>query len=123
MIKKIKVTGIWIGEEKELLAKKGKNAGKKFKTCPVGLFTADDDKDYAGRFLGGSLNKEKAEQLKKEIESAKDSGGKEMELSIVESDVINSKDGKPFINWKFVTEEMRKDAEIEMLKAQLANKK
>lgn len=123
MIKKIKVTGIWIGDEKELLAKKGKNAGKKFKTCPVGLFTADDDKDYAGRFLGGSLNKEKAEQLKKEIEALKDSGGKEMELSIVESEVINSKDGKPFINWKFVTEEMRKDAEIAELKAKLAEKK
>jgi len=124
MIKKITITGIWIGEEKELTAKKGKNAGNKFKVCTVGLFTPDTDKEYGGKFLSGSMAKSKAETLKEEINLSKDLGGKEMELNITLSETLN-KDGEPFINWRFPTEEMRKDEEIAKLKADLAkaNKK
>jgi hypothetical protein len=122
MIKKLKISGIWVGSEEEKVAKTGKNKGKTFKTCAVGLFTADDDKDYAGRFISGWMDKTKAEVLKKEIIEAKPTGGKEMELGITVSDK-KDKDGNFYINWRFVTEEMRKDAEIELLKAELAKNK
>lgn len=121
MIKKLKISGIWVGAEEEKIAKTGKNAGKSFKTCAVGLFTPDDDKDYAGRFISGWMDKTKAESLKKEIDEARPNGGKEMELGITVSDK-KDKDGNNYINWRFVTDEMRKDDEIERLKAELAKK-
>ena len=105
MIKKIIIKGAWVGDEKELIAKQGKNKGKKFMVCKIGLFAPDEDAEFGGKFIGGSTfadekgkrtAKKVAEDLKAEIEA---SGGKEFFLDIEKS--ISEKDGKEYINFKF----------------------
>lgn len=115
MIKKLMIKNVWVGEEKELMAKKGPNAGTSFKVCKVGIFTPDDDKDYAGRFISGSISaskfqtaKEKAEAFKKEIA---DAGGKEVIVDIKESDKMDPKTNKPYLNFKFLSKEAKATAE------------
>ena len=104
MIEKLRIKGVWIGEEKELTAKKGPNAGTTFKVCKIGLFTPDEDKKYGGRFIGGSAfasktqtAKEVAEALKSRVEAF---GGEDMILDISESDKAD-KDGNKYLNFKF----------------------
>lgn len=116
MIRKIKIKGVWVGEEKELTAKKGPSAGQTFKVCKVGFFTPDEDAEFGGRFIGGSISgnknqtpKQVAEDLKKKIEG----GEGDMILDISESDKLD-KDGKKYVNFR-----IPKAAEIEAVKPYL----
>jgi hypothetical protein len=114
MIKKIKITGVWVGEEKTLTAKKGPNAGQSFVVCKIGIFTDDNDAEYGKRFISGSISadkyktaKEKAEAFKKEIV---DAGGKEIIIDIEESEVTDPKTNKPYVNFKFLSKDKMETA-------------
>ena len=113
MIEKLKIKGAWIGQEKELEAKKGKNVGQKFAVCTIGLFTPDDNAKYGGKFIGGSTFADEkgkrtatqvANDLKARIEA---NGGEEMYLDITTSK--SPKNGKEYVNFRFPT---KKEIEV-----------
>ncbi len=117
MIRKQKIQGMWVGDEKTLMAKTGPNKGAEFTVCSAGFFAPDDDKDFGGKFIGISISgrkdktpKQVAEDLKKEIQDAKENGGKEFWLDITISDK-KDKDGNNYVNAKFLSKAQREVAE------------
>lgn len=52
MIKKVKIDKVYINDEKEITSKKD---GKVYSICPVAVYIADDNEEYAGRWANGAF--------------------------------------------------------------------
>ena len=114
-IKKLKVAGVFIEDEKEITAK----TGKKYKLCGVSIKVADDCLDYAGKWIKTAIFEyidlkdakknrtatEKAEYFKTQ------SLDKEILVDVTETEWKKDDKSGTNLSFKTLTESQRKVAE------------
>lgn len=97
-------------DEKEIVAKKGKNVGKTFVVCPVSIKVADDCPDYAGKWIKTTYfsyedlkDSKKNKTAKERAETFRDNNeGKAILLDVTEREYVD-KDGNNAIALEFKT--------------------
>lgn len=110
MIKKLKIEKVYITDEKEIVAKNGKSAGKTFVICPVSIKIADDCPDYAGKWIRSTYfsyedknDPKKNKTAKERAELFRDNNeGKAILLDVTEREYVD-KDGNNAIALEFKT--------------------
>lgn len=110
MIKKVKIEKVFIGDEKEITASKGKNKGKKFKLCDVSIKIEGEEKWIKGGIFASEKHtaKENADYFKTQ------NSDKSILVDIEEESW--EKDGKSGTNLKFKLPS--KEAKLKFLEEQ-----
>lgn len=114
MIKKITISGVWVGNESKIIPKSGPNKDQEITVCKIGVFTPDTDKEFAGKFISYTYFPDKTKTAKMRAEAFKkevaDNGTKEMIVDIIESKTLD-RTGVPYISFKFLSKDARAVAE------------
>ena len=117
MIKKIKIDSIFVNPEVEIVSKKEKTLGKKYKLCKVSVKTTADSKEYPERYLNTSIFEYVDAKDKSKNRSATDQAehfksqndGQEILVDVTESEVLD-KEGRPYLNFKKLTKAQKEVA-------------